>query len=109
MREGGGDKGEAMEKQMVKINSCDETDCSYNKHNACHTLGITVGGPTDPCPSCDTFMQGSQKGGVMDVQGGVGACKVESCTYNQSLECSAPSIKIGVHESHPDCMTFKPR
>jgi hypothetical protein len=94
-------------KEMVKIMSCDETDCAYNKHNACHTLAITVGGPNDPCPNCDTFMQTSQKGGLLDVQGGIGACKVESCSYNQQLECAAPSVKIGVHQSHPDCLTYK--
>ena len=98
-----------MEKPMVKITSCEVTDCSYNKHNACHTLAITVGGPADPCPSCDTYVHSSQKGGVMDVQGGIGACKVESCSYNSSLECSAPSVTVGKHQSHPDCTTFKPK
>lgn len=99
-----------MEKQnMVKISSCNVTQCAYNRHNACHTLAITVGGPEDICPNCDTFMQGSQKGGIMDVQGGIGACKVENCSFNQSLECSAPSVDVGMHESHPDCFTYKPR
>src|SRR5690348_15093504 len=98
-----------MEKPMVKITSCEVTDCSYNKHNACHTLAITVGGPSDPCPSCDTYVHSSQKGGVMDVQGGIGACKVEICSYNTALECSAPSVTVGKHQSHPDCLTFKPR
>lgn len=108
MREGGGEKEMIMEKkEMVKIVSCDVTDCSYNKHNSCHTLAITVGGPSDPCPSCDTYLHSSHKGGIPDIQGGVGACKVESCAMNKSLECSAPSVKIGMHQSHPDCMTFK--
>jgi hypothetical protein len=98
-----------MEKEMVRITSCNVTECAYNKHNACHTLAITVGGPSDPCPSCDTYLSTSQKGGIMDVQGGVGACKVESCSLNNSLECTAPSITVGKHESHPDCLTFKPR
>ena len=98
-----------MEKEMVKISSCDVVDCSYNKHNACHTLAITVGGPGDPCPNCDTYMHGNQKGGIVDVQGGIGACKVENCSFNQSLECSAPSVKVGMHESHPDCFTYQPK
>ena len=98
-----------MKKEMVQITSCNVADCSYNKHNACHTLAITVGGPGDACPNCDTYLHGAHKGGLADVQGGVGACKVETCNFNQSLECAAPSIKIGVHQSHPDCLTFKPR
>jgi hypothetical protein len=96
-------------KEMVKIVSCDVTDCSYNKHNACHTLAITVGGPSDPCPSCDTYMHSNQKGGILDMQGGIGACKVEKCSFNNALECSAPSVKVAAHQSHPDCMTYKPR
>ena len=98
-----------MKKEMVKITSCNVTDCSYNKHNACHTLAITVGGPGDPCPSCDTYLHSSQKGGMIDVQGGIGACKVENCNYNQALECSAPSVTVGAHKSHPDCLTFQKR
>ena len=64
-----------MEKEMVRITSCNVTECAYNKHNACHTLAITVGGPSDPCPSCDTYLSTSQKGGIMDVQGGVRVCQ----------------------------------
>ena len=96
-----------MEKQMVKITSCNVTDCSYNKNNACHTLAITVGGPGDPCPSCDTYLHSSQKGGIQDVTAGVGACKVQNCVSNKSFECTAPSITIGKHQTHPDCMSFK--
>jgi len=98
-----------MEKEMVKISSCDVTDCAYNKNNACHTLAITVGGPNDPSPCCDTYLHANQKGGMMDVQAGVGACKVDKCSYNTALECSAPSVKVGMHGSNPDCLTFKPR
>ena len=98
-----------MKKEMVKITSCNVTDCSYNKHNACHTLAITVGGPGDLCPNCDTYLHSSQKGGMIDIQGGIGACKVENCNYNQAFECSAPSVKVGAHESHPDCLTFQKR
>lgn len=98
-----------MVKEMVRITSCDVTDCSYNKHNACHTLAITVGGPEDACPNCDTYMHSNQRGGIADVQAGVGACKVESCSLNNALECTAQSITVGRHQSHPDCMTFQPR
>lgn len=96
-------------KEMAKITKCDVTDCSYNKNNQCHTLAITVGGPEDPTPCCDTYIHSSQKGGIPDVQGGVGACKVENCNFNQSLECSAPGVQVGMQGSNPDCLTFKPR
>ncbi len=98
-----------MVKNMSSIKSCEVTDCSYNKHNSCHTLAITVGGPGDACPMCDTFISAAQRAGIPDVQGGVGACRVESCSYNDSLECSAPSISVTRHSGHPDCATFRPR
>jgi hypothetical protein len=98
-----------MEKQMAKIMSCDETDCSYNKHNSCHTMAITVGGSADECPKCDTFLHASHQGGIPDMRGGVGACKVESCSFNDSFECAASSITVGKHGGHPDCMSFKAR
>ena len=95
--------------EMVRIASCEVTECSYNKHNSCHTMAITVGGPADKCPNCDTFLHSSQKGGVPDMVGGVGACKVESCSFNKALECTAQSISVGLHQGHPDCRTFKSR
>lgn len=98
-----------MVKEMAKITKCDVTDCSYNKNNQCHTPAITVGGPQDPTPCCDTYLHSSQKGGIPEVQGGVGACKVENCGYNDALECSAPSIQVGMKGQNPDCLTFKPR
>ena len=98
-----------MTMQMPKISACDVTNCAYNQNKQCHTPAITVGGPEDVCACCDTFMEASQKGGVSDMTGAVGACKVEPCTYNKSLECSAPGIKVGLHEGHADCVTFQRR
>ncbi|HEY3307754.1 MAG TPA: DUF1540 domain-containing protein [Desulfuromonadaceae bacterium] len=98
-----------MAKDMVKISSCDVTECAYNKHNSCHTLAITVGGPQDICPQCDTYVNSSNQAGIQDMTGGVGACKVESCSYNDALECNASSIVVGKHMNHPDCKTFKAR
>jgi hypothetical protein len=97
-----------MEKTMTKITACDVTNCAYNKHNSCHTLAITIGGP-EVCPQCDTFVTGSQMGGIQDMKGGVGACKVSSCSHNVSLECNAKSITVGWHMNHPDCKTFSAR
>lgn len=98
-----------MIKEMSKISACDVTDCSYNKHNSCHTVAITVGGPADLCPMCDTYVHSSRSGGILDMQGGVGACKVDQCKFNDALECSAGTIRVGKHGGHPDCKTFVPR
>ncbi len=97
-----------MGKEMARIGECDVTDCAYNKHNSCHTLAITVGGP-EKCPHCDTYVTSTHSGGVLDLKGGVGACKVPSCSHNESLECTASSIKVGWHMNHPDCKTFHAR
>ncbi len=94
-----------MGKEMARIAECDVTDCAYNKHNSCHTLAITVGGPED-CPHCDTYVNSVHTGGILDMKGGVGACKVKSCSHNESLECGASTIKVGWHQNHPDCKTF---
>lgn len=93
---------------MSKVTECEVTDCAYNKHNSCHTLAITVGGPED-CSHCDTYVTATRSGGIPDVKAGVGACKVSICVHNQSLECAANKIKVGWHENHPDCKTFHPR
>ncbi len=90
--------------EMVKIIECSAVDCSYNKDQKCHAIAITVGGPE---PTCDTFMTAKRKGGVVDMTGGVGACKVEDCAFNQSLECSAGGIDVGMHGGHPDCNTYR--
>ncbi len=97
-----------MAMKMSKISACDVADCSYNRNKECHALAITVGGP-EVCACCDTYVHAAKKGGVADMTGGVGACKVDSCTFNSDLECSAPGIKVGLHQGHPDCTTFKTR
>jgi len=97
-----------MAMKMSKITACDVTECSYNQQMQCHALAITVGGP-DVCACCDTFLHAAKKGGVPDKIGGVGACKVETCSFNSSFECGAPSIKVGLHHGHADCSTFKSR
>jgi len=95
-----------MAMKMSKITACDVTECSYNQQNQCHALAITVGGP-EVCACCDTFLHAAKKGGVPDNIGSVGACKVETCSFNSSFECGAPSIKVGLHHGHADCSTFK--
>ena len=97
-----------MPMNMPKVLDCNMIDCSYNKNKACHALAITVGDTS--CPMCDTYAKIAKKGGAADMTGSVGACKVENCKFNQSLECTASNgIHVGPHSGHPDCNTFAPR
>ena len=95
-----------MKKSMPQVQACEATECLYNHDGKCHTFGITVGGD-EPC--CDTFMQGSQKGGMQDIIAGVGACHVSSCAFNSDFECSANAISVAMKSGHADCATYKPR
>lgn len=93
-----------MENKMPKIIDCQAINCVYNINKKCHTPAITVG---DDEPCCDTFYTSRNKGGFTDVNGGVGACKVTECEYNDSFECSASGIHVAIKKDHADCVTFK--
>jgi len=93
--------------EMPQIIKCDAGECAFNRDEMCHAMAITVGGPGDH--QCDTFLRSSTKGGVADRTGLVGACKVASCKYNNSLECSASGINVGHEGTKADCLTFAPR
>jgi hypothetical protein len=93
-----------MAANMPQVDDCTALECSYNKEGACHAMAINVGGPA---PWCDTFIKASIKGGVQNLTGGVGACKVENCTYNRSLECTSQNgIHIKANGDHAVCSTF---
>lgn len=94
--------------KMVKVKKCDAGDCAYNSQNQCHAIAITVGHGEDH-PMCDTFFQSESKSGQQNKIAGVGACKISSCEYNDSLECCAPSISVGRQSEEVDCLTFKHR
>lgn len=96
-----------MAMSMPRIISCSVSECAYNRDNQCHTLAITVGNAGHP--ACDTFHKFSSKGGGPDLSGGVGACKMDICKFNKSLECSASGITVGPHSGHADCKTFSQR
>jgi hypothetical protein len=92
---------------LPRIIDCSMSDCTYNTNNMCHALAITGGAAA---PMCDTFLKlVGKKGGVMGSVGGVGACKVESCKFNNSFECIADGIHVGRHADHAECDTFAPR
>lgn len=96
-----------MTMTMPKVNRCGATDCCYNLGEMCHALAITVGGD-GAHPACDTYCGYRTKGGDESTIAGVGACKVSSCEYNQSLECTAPGITVGPAQDAADCLTFEP-
>ena len=58
---------------------------------------------------CDAFIETASKCGPNDLVGGVGACKVTECKFNDCLECSAPGINIKWNGSNAMCNTFKRR
>ncbi|HEY3356042.1 MAG TPA: DUF1540 domain-containing protein [Polyangia bacterium] len=91
--------------QLSKIAMCEAKQCAYNRQGECHAAAVTIGDGMHPM--CDTFMAGKQ-GGVPET-GAVGACKVADCRFNQSLECGAGKIELGLHDGHADCRTFTHR
>lgn len=95
-----------MAMKMPKVLDCTVGECAYNKTMVCHAMAITVGGES---PICDTFLNLTKKGGVMDMIAGVGACKEFDCMFNKSLECQSEGIHIAHHLGHAECETFSLR
>lgn len=91
--------------EMPSVSRCDATECAYNMGGKCHALAITVG--DEPHPRCDTFCDMSTTGGDPSTEACVGACKMMSCMYNESLECEAPDVCIGHKGSDVDCLTYE--
>jgi hypothetical protein len=89
---------------MPKVTECMMADCAYNADRCCHALAITVGGPE---PLCDTFTEANFKGGDEGCTGCVGACKVECCRHNVSLECRAEEVRFEPASDRPRCMTYR--
>jgi hypothetical protein len=92
--------------EMPKILECDAMECAYNQNRQCHALAITVGDEVHP--HCDTFWKAANKGGDLNVIGGVGACRTVACRFNQDLECTASGIRVGRAGEAVDCLTFEP-
>jgi hypothetical protein len=58
---------------------------------------------------CDTLYCGSEPVHDREIQAGVGACKITSCSYNDDLECNADSIRVGQSGDNVQCMTYNLR
>ena len=39
----------------------------------------------------------------------VGACQRSECVHNDSLECTAASVRVGPGADDADCLTYEPR
>lgn len=96
--------------EMPPITECTVAGCSYNDHSNCHAMAITVGG-SGADAQCATFIPLSIKGGLAKVHGQVGACQRADCVHNESLECTATSVRVGAGSGSDmaDCLTFQAR
>lgn len=96
--------------EMPLIQSCDMTDCDYNKHKQCHAMAVTIGDADNPM--CDTFWvtEGAKaKAGDPKQMGRVGACRMNQCTYNDRLQCTSEGITVRQRERNPMCQTYNPQ
>ena len=89
------------------VAECSVEECSYNAGHACHAKAITIGDGVHP--GCDTFLHAQAHAREKQRRGGVGACKVVSCRFNEDLECGAESISVGRAAQEVSCLTYMPR
>ena len=89
---------------MPEVTACAAKSCSYNVRGACHARAITIS--DDSHPQCDTFLPAAEHVHRLPIAG-VGACKVSACVHNHDRACAASSIRVSLHEGHPDCATFE--
>ncbi len=93
---------------IPNVQVCEVTSCAYNNGGqSCHARAITIGEGIHA--ACDTFFASDHHARDTSYQAGVGACKVTGCRHNADFECSAEMIRVGVHDTHADCLTFAPR
>ena len=95
-----------MEVELPAVRTCAVVECSYNREKLCHARAITVG--DDTTPNCDTFFTASRHAQA-EIAAGVGACKIDVCSYNDDFECQAPSIVVDRVLGRPHCVTFNQR
>lgn len=88
--------------EMPQVHDCSATTCAYN-HDGCHAFAISMNSDAE----CATFLSLNDKGGL-DVVAQVGACQRSDCRFNESLECRAPSVKVGPSgTSGADCLSYQ--
>jgi hypothetical protein len=87
------------------VMTCMTTQCSYNKSEECMAPIVSVGNGDHP--SCDTFTTGEVELATRDAN--VARCQISACAWNDIHHCDASGVTLGNHQSHADCMTFRPR
>lgn len=107
--------------RIPTVTRCDVAECGFNENLNCHAAAIQIGDQLGGAvtermpvglqdPKCDTFTRKpGARFGAGDLIAQVGACKADTCTYNEDLRCTAPGIQVGYHDSHADCKTYQPR
>lgn len=90
---------------MPKVEECSVTSCAYNADSHCHAGAITVSGDH---ARCGTFVEIGFRAGL-DRDGLVGACHRQECRYNEKLECTAESVRVGAGADVADCLTYEPK
>jgi len=94
-----------MTLKTAKVRDCNAAECAYNTKNKCHAIAITIG--RELSPICNTSVKAAKKGGIPEIKARVGACKVENCQFNKSLECTAKCIRVEMHNAYAECTMFK--
>lgn len=92
---------------MPPIGKCEEKECGFNRNSKCHAFAITVGGPNDLRPKCDTFFETKTQCGEGTAVAGIGACKVLTCKLNEHLLCRAPNVNIRIYSGEAECAMYK--
>lgn len=90
--------------EMPIVAQCMVSECAYNANSSCQARAITIGDEYQP--GCDTFMAGSHHARSAGQAAGIGACKTVGCKFNDDLECTAESIRVGIIKNEANCMTF---
>ncbi len=87
---------------MPRVTDCTVESCSFHAADGCNAFAVTV----DTKASCATFIPLDVKGGLTKVVTQVGACQRTDCVFNQDLECTAESVRVG---GSADCLSFQKR
>lgn len=92
-----------MKTDLPDVLDCNAKTCAYNRENECHAGAINIGSEQ---PLCDTFFKVPISGGYNNIFPKVGACKVDSCRFNNDLECNSVGIHVQLNHDNAMCASF---
>lgn len=90
--------------QISKVKDCSVGMCAYNRDNKCFALAVDI---NDAPIACSSFVNSTTKCAIPDISGLVGACKANTCRFNNYSECSADSICVQWSGNCARCATFE--